>query len=446
MTPDPASPAVIDLLVIPSAVVPVEPAGTVLSGHALAVDGGRIVAVLPAAEARQRYAAREVLELPRHVLLPGLVNLHTHAAMSLLRGLADDLSLMDWLQNHIWPAEGAHVSRAFCLDGARLSTAEFIRGGVTCANDMYFFPDATAEAFSAAGMRASVGLIVIDFPSAWAQGPDEYFAKGIAVHDAVRGDPLIRTLFAPHAPYTVGDAALRKTRAYADELGIGIHMHVHETESEVAEAVQKTGRRPWQRLNELGMLGPDFIAVHMTQLSDEEIAQAAQFGVHVAHCPESNLKLASGFCPVQKLLDAGVNVGIGTDGAASNNDLDLFGEMKTAALLAKGVARDAHAFGAASALHASTLGGARALGLDGEIGSLVAGKSADFIAVEMYAPHLQPVYNLVSHLVYAIGRGDVSDVWVAGRPLMRARRLLTVDEDAILATAMQWRTRIRAEA
>jgi 5-methylthioadenosine/S-adenosylhomocysteine deaminase len=436
-------PQPIDLLVIPAALVPVEPAGAVLTDHALAVDAGRIVAVLPTADALARYAPRERRELPQHVLLPGLVNSHTHAAMSLMRGLADDLALMDWLQNHIWPAEGAHVSRAFCLDGVRLSAAEFIRCGITCANDMYFFPDAGAEGFADAGLRAVVGLIVIDFPSAWASGPDEYFAKGIELHDRLRGSPLIRTVFAPHAPYTVGDAALQKTRAYAVELGIGVHMHVHETEFEVADAVQKTGRRPWQRLKELGLLGPDFIAVHMTQLTDQEIAEAGQYGVHVAHCPESNLKLASGFCPVQRLLDAGVNVAIGTDGAASNNDLDLFGEMKTAALLAKGVSRDAQAFPAVRALHAATLGGARALAMDAEIGSLVAGKAADFIAIEMAAPHLQPVYNLVSHLVYAAGRSDVTDVYVAGRPLMRDRRLLSVDEEAVLARASEWRARIK---
>lgn len=438
-----SDPQAIDLLVIPAALVPVEPAGVVLEGHAMAVDAGRILAILPLADARVRCAARQILELPNQVVMPGLVNLHTHAAMSLLRGLADDLPLMDWLQNHIWPAEGAQVSRAFCLDGARLSAAEFIRGGVTCVNDMYFFPDASAEAFSAAGLRAVVNLIVLDFPSAWASGPDEYFAKGIAVHDAVRGNPLIRTLFAPHAPYTVSDAPLTKVRAYADELGIGIHMHVHETAFEVADAVQKTGKRPLQRLKDLGLLGPDFIAVHMTQLDDGEIADLAQFGVHVAHCPESNLKLASGFCPVQKLLDAGVNLGIGTDGAASNNDLDMFGEMRTAALLAKGVAGDARALPAAQALHAATLGGARALGLDSEIGSLAPGKSADFIALDLDAPHLSPCYDLVSHLVYAAGRGDVSDVFVAGRALMRERRLLTVSQDEVVARAREWQSRIR---
>lgn len=441
MNPQPALQP-IDLLVTAAAVVPVEPAGAVLDDHALAVDGGRIVAVLPSAEARQRYAPREVVNRERHVLLPGLVNAHTHAAMTLLRGLADDLPLMEWLQGHIWPAEGEHVSRAFCVDGVRLAAAESIRAGVTCLQDMYFFPDATAQACSEAGVRAALNLIVIDFPTAWANGPDEYFAKGIAVHDAVRGQPLLRTLFAPHAPYTVSDGPLRKVRAYADELGIGIHMHVHETAYEVADAVQKTGKRPWQRLKELGLLGEDFIAVHMTQLTDEEIAEAATYRVHVAHCPESNLKLASGFCPVHKLLGAGVNIALGTDGAASNNDLDLLGEMRTAALLAKGVSGDARAMTAARALHAATLGGASALGWGAEIGSLLPGKAADFIAIELGAAHLMPCYELISHLVYSAGRADVSDVWVHGRQLLRERQLLTLDEPAVLARAAEWRARI----
>ncbi|MGQ0618545.1 MAG: TRZ/ATZ family hydrolase [Panacagrimonas sp.] len=433
----------IDLLVTPRWLVPIEPAGVALEGHAMAIDGGRIVELLPLAQASERYAAREHLDLSRHAVMPGLVNLHTHAAMSLLRGIADDLPLMDWLQVHIWPAEGAHVSRAFCVDGVRLAAAELIRGGVTCVNDMYFFPDASAEAFSTAGMRVVANLIVLDFPTAWAANAEEYLTRGLAVRDAVVDLPRVTTIFAPHAPYTVSDAPLRKIRQYADELGIGIHMHVHETAFEVADAVRQTGQRPWARLRDLGLLGPDLVAVHMTQLSDEEIAEAAEFRVNVAHCPESNLKLASGFCPVDRLLKAGVNLGLGTDGAASNNDLDLLGEMRTAALLAKGVSGDAQALPAASALHAATLGGAKALGLELETGSLVAGKSADFIALDFSSAHLVPCYSIISHLVYAAGRGDVSDVYVAGRALMRERRLLTLDETEVLAKASEWRAKIR---
>jgi 5-methylthioadenosine/S-adenosylhomocysteine deaminase len=431
-----------DLLVLPRWLVPVEPAGTVLEDHALVVRDGRIVDLLPADFARQSWHAAETLTLPQHAVLPGLVNLHTHAAMSLLRGLADDLPLMDWLQHHIWPAEGAHVSRRFCEDGVRLACAEFIRGGITCFNDMYFFPDATAEVASAAGLRAAIGLIVLDFPTAWAQ-PGEYLHKGLEVHDRLKHDPLIRTVFAPHAPYTVSDGPLREVRKYANELGIPIHMHVHETAGEIEQAVANGGPRPWQRLKDLGLVGPDLIAVHMTQLTDAEIADCAEHGVSVAHCPESNLKLASGFCPVAKLLAAGVNVALGTDGAASNNDLDLLGEMRTAALLAKGVAGDASAVPAHAALHMATLAGAKALGLNGEIGSLVKGKAADFIAIDLGEIGTQPLYNVISQVVYASSRHQVSDVFVAGRALLRDRRFQTVDERAIVARAQEWRAKVR---
>ena len=432
----------IDLLVLPRWLVPIQPSGVVLEEHALAVDGGRIVDVLPAAFARQAFQPRETLELPDHALMPGLVNIHTHSAMALLRGLADDLPLMDWLQNHIWPAEGANVSYAFCADGVRLAAAEMIRGGTTCFNDMYFFPDATAAVAAEVGLRANVGLIVLDFPTAWAQNWEEYIHRGLDVHDRLRGDPLVRAVFAPHAPYTVSDAPLKRIRELATELGIGIHMHVHETAAEVEGGLQAAGKRPWQRLRELDLPGQDFIAVHMTQLTEAEIAEAGKLGVSVAHCPESNLKLASGFCPVAKLLAAGVNVALGTDGAASNNDLDMFGELRTAALLAKGVSGDASALPASAALHMATLAGARALGLEDTIGSLEKGKAADFIAVNLNRPATQPVYNVLSQLVYAAGRDQVSDVYVAGRPLLRDGKLLTINEAETLAKAAEWRQRI----
>lgn len=436
------SPQSIDLLVLPRWLVPVDPAGLVLENHALAVDGGRIVGMLPAAEAQARYAPRETLTLAEHALLPGLVNVHTHSAMSLLRGIADDLPMMDWLQNHVWPAEAIHVGPEFCADGVRLALAEMIRSGTTCFSDMYFFPDVTAEVAKQAGARVVVGLVVFDFPTAWANA-GEYIHKGLALHDKLKNEPLVRTIFAPHAPYTVSDGPLREIRKYAYELGIGIHMHVHETAFEVADAVAKTGKRPLARLQELDLLGPEFVAVHMTQLTDAEIDELARLDVQVAHCPESNLKLVSGFSPVAKLLAAGVNVALGTDGAASNNDLDLFGEMRTAALLAKGVSGDASAVPAAQALHMATLGGAKALGLDGEIGSLVAGKSADFIAVDLSAANTQPVYNVLSQLAYAVGRGQVTHSWVAGRTLLREGRLQTLDEPAVLAKAAEWRSKIK---
>lgn len=433
----------VDLLLAPRWLIPIEPEGVVLEAHALIVDDGRIVAVLPRNEAQSRYQPRQSIELPQHALLPGFVNLHTHAAMSLLRGIADDLPLMDWLQNHIWPAEGAHVGAAFCEDGLRLAFADMIRGGTTCVNDMYFFPDATARIAVEAGLRATVGLIMFDFPTAWGTGPDDYLHKGVALHDQLKNEPLIRTIFAPHAPYTVSDAPLLKLRQYATELGIGIHMHVHETAHEVESAVAASGKRPWARLKELELLGPDFIAVHMTQLLDAEIAEAAEYGVHIAHCPESNLKLASGFAPIDKLLRAGVNVGIGTDGAASNNDLDLLGETRSAALLAKAVSGNPAALPASTALRMATLGGAKALGLDSEIGSLLVGKSADCIAVDLNTAATQPVYNVLSQLVYAASRDQVSDVFVAGRALLRNRQLTSLDESAAIARAGEWQQKIR---
>lgn len=432
----------VDLMLLPRWLVPVEPADVVLEDHAMVVRDGRVVDILPADFARQGYVATETLEMPEHALLPGLINTHTHAAMSLLRGLADDRPLMDWLEHYIWPAETAHVSRDYCRSGVRLACAEMIRGGQTCFNDMYYFPDVTAEVVREAGMRATLGLIVLDFPTAWATDADEYIHKGLELHDALRHEPLLRTAFAPHAPYTVSDAPLEQVRKYATELGIPIHMHLHETAQEVEHAISTHGCRPWERLRRLELLGADFISVHMTQLNDEEIGEAAQLGVSVVHCPESNLKLASGFCPVAKLLEAGVNVALGTDGAASNNDLDLYGEMRTAALLAKAVAGDAAVLPAAEALHMATLAGARALGMESEIGSLKKGKSADFIAVDLSALETQPIYDVVSQLAYAAGRQHVTDVFVAGRALLRNRKLLTLDPSAILADTQQWRKRI----
>ena len=337
----------VESILLPRWVIPVSSPGVALEGHAVVVDEGRIVAVAPRAEVEAAFQARQTISLDRHALIPGLINIHTHAAMSLLRGIADDLPLMEWLEGHIWPAEGKHVSREFVSSGTRLACAEMLRGGTTTFNDMYFFSDCVAEVAEEIGMRASVGLIVLDFPTAWAQNAAEYLSRGIEIHDRFRNSPLIRTALAPHAPYTVSDDPLRKVVAYAHELDIPIHMHIHETAFEVEQAAAQSGERPLARLDRLGLLGPEMIAVHMTQLSDEEIELCARRNLHVAHCPESNLKLASGFCPVAKLAAAGVNLALGTDGAASNNDLDMLGEMHIAALLAKGVSGDAAALPAA---------------------------------------------------------------------------------------------------
>jgi 5-methylthioadenosine/S-adenosylhomocysteine deaminase len=433
----------IDTLLSARWVIPVEPEACVWDDYAIAIDQGRIVRILPRAEAEAEYQPAVRVDRPRHALLPGLINVHTHAAMTLLRGLADDLPLQDWLNKHIWPAEARWVSERFVRDGTEAALAEMLRGGITCFNDMYFFPEIVAEAVRASGMRACVGLIVVDFPSAWAQDADNYLHKGLALHDALRGEARIITALAPHAPYTVNTRALERIRVLADALDIPIHMHVHETAAEVEHSVRQQNRRPLAQLAELGLLSPSLIAVHMTQLHDAEIQQIAAAGVHVAHCPESNLKLASGFCPVARLDAAGVNMALGTDGAASNNDLNLFGEMRSAALLGKALANDAAALPAHRVLRMATLNGARALGLDTQIGSLTPGKWADITAVDLGTVEAEPVYNPISQLVYATGRHQVSDVWVAGQALLENRRLTTLDVDAIVGRVRPWADQIK---
>ncbi|NII54542.1 TRZ/ATZ family hydrolase [Luteibacter sp. SG786] len=440
-----ASPTEIDLLVEARWVVPVEPHAVVLDDHAVAVHGGEIVAVLPIAEARASYAPRERVVLDEHALIPGLVNAHTHNPMTLLRGLADDMPLMTWLQEHIWPAEGRVMGPDFIRDGVELAVAEMIRGGTTCANENYFFPDVIAATYRAMGFRAVIGLPVIDFPTAWAKTSDEYFSRALEVHDSLRGEPLLTTAFVPHAPYTVSDENFERIRMLADQLDIPVHLHTHETAHEVEEAVAKDGIRPFQRLQKLGLVNDRLVAVHMTQLTDAEIAACAKAGVSVVHCPESNLKLASGFCPAEKLRAAGVNVCIGTDGCASNNDLDMFGEMRTAALLAKAVAGNAAAFDAAYALRAATLNGAAAIGLGERVGSIEPGKRADLTAVRLDALETQPLYHVASQLVYATGRHQVSDVWIDGRRKLASGELVDIDTAAIRAKARAWRERIAAE-
>ena len=441
MTTD-SAPTACDLLIEAGWVVPVQPHGVVLEDHAVAISDGVIVDVLPIAQARTRYRAARTVSRPEGALLPGLVNAHTHNPMTLLRGVADDLPLMEWLQGHIWPVEAEVIGPEFVADGVSLAIAEMLRGGTTCANENYFFPDVQAATYKRHGFRARVGLPVIDFPTAWAATDDEYFDRAVEVHDQWRDDPLVSMAFVPHAPYTVSDASFERIRMLADQLDIPVHLHTHETAHEVEESLQKHGQRPLARLDRLGLVNDRLIAVHMTALTDAEIELCAQRGVSVVHCPESNLKLASGFCPVGKLEKAGVNIAIGTDGAASNNDLDMFGETRTAAQLAKAVAGDAAAFSAASALRAATLGGARAMGLDHAIGSIEIGKQADLACVDLGQLEAQPLHNVISQLVYATGRHQVSDVWIAGVAKLSQRQLSGFDVDALIANARQWRQRI----
>jgi 5-methylthioadenosine/S-adenosylhomocysteine deaminase len=433
-----------DTLIHAKWIIPVEPKNTVHENYSIAIKDGKIEALLPTDKARDKFTASEEYNLGNHALIPGLINAHTHAAMNLFRGLADDLPLMDWLNNHIWPAETKWVDPEFVKDGTELAIAEMIRGGTTCFNDMYFFPDQTAEVCTHVGMRVVVGLILIDFPTAWAKDADDYIFKGEQVHDKYKHDSLINTAFAPHAPYTVSDEPLKRIYVIAEELDIPIHMHIHETAFEVEQSIEQHGKRPLQRLSELGVLSPRTIAVHMTQLNKDEIKELAKLSVSVAHCPESNLKLASGFCPVGELIKAGVNVCIGTDSVASNNDLDMFGEMRTAALLAKGVANDSTCLDAHTALKMATLNGAKALGLDETIGSLKKGKQADIAAINLDQLETTPLYDPVSHIVYSANRQQVSDVWVSGKQLLKNRELTTMEYSKLMEKAKSWEVKIKS--
>lgn len=421
----------IDTLIHARWVIPVDSRNRTLEYHSVAIHNNKIIAILPTLDAQKKYHAHTIRDLSHHALIPGLINSHAHAAMSLFRGLADDLNLMDWLEKHIWPAEAEHVNEHFVQVGTELAIAEMIRSGTTCFNDMYFFPDITARVAADTGIRASIGLILIDFPTVWANTSDEYIDKGLAVFDQFKGHDLIKTTFAPHAPYTVSDEPLKRIRTLADELEISIHMHVHETEHEVNEAVKRNGIRPLARLQKLGLTSPSLQAVHMTQLKKSEITSLVESGSHVIHCPESNMKLASGICPVAELLHAGVNVALGTDSCSSNNNLDMFGEMQSAALLAKIHTMDATVLPADQVLAMATINGARALGMECETGSLEVGKSADIVAVDFDSIETQPVFDPVSHLVYCSSREHVTDVWIAGKQCLTERVLNTIDETVL---------------
>jgi 5-methylthioadenosine/S-adenosylhomocysteine deaminase len=435
------TPRTVDLRIDARWVIPVEPPGT-LHDHALVVDDGRIVAIVPFADADRTFAARTQVALPEHILIPGLVNAHTHAAMTLLRGIADDVPLKQWLEREIWPREGRFVAPEFVYDGTLLGAAEMLRGGITCCNDMYFFPDAAARAYEDAGMRAMLGMPILDFPTPYAADADTYIARGLAARDAWKHAPRLSFALAPHAPYTVGDATWSTVVMYARQLDLPIQTHVAETRSEVVEAQAAYHESPVARLDRLGATGPSFIAIHAVHVDDRDIARLAEQGCHVVHCPGSNMKLASGVAPITRLLARGVNVALGTDGAASNNRLDLFEEMRLASLLAKVTTGDAATVPAATALKMATLQGALALGLDEEIGSLVAGKQADVTAVRIADIETLPMYDAASHLVNAASREHVTDVWVGGGRIVDSRRLTTIDVAALTGRARAWQQRL----
>lgn len=434
----------IDLIIKSRWIIPVIPENRVLENCALAIDNGKILALIPQDEAERRFSAKETVNLHSHALIPGLINAHGHAAMSLLRGYADDQPLHTWLNDHIWPTESRWVSEEFVRDGTQLAIAEMIKSGTTCFADMYFFPEQAAQVCLDAKMRSQISFPIFDFASAWGLGVDDYFTKGLALHDNLRGSDLVNIAFGPHAPYTVSDTALQKIAILAQEMDMPVQIHLHETAFEIDESLKQYGKRPSQRLLELGLLSPLTQCVHMTQISDLDITILQQTGAQVIHCPESNLKLASGFCPVDKLLKAGINVALGTDGAASNNDLDLFSELKTAALLAKAVSGDAAAVDAHCALRMATINGAKALGMEEKIGSLEVGKLADITAIDLSGLGAHPLYNPASQLVYTHSGQAVSHVWIQGKSLLANRLLQTLDEREILGKANWWRKQIAA--
>lgn len=434
----------IDTLIEAKWIIPVEPAEIVLNQHAIAIDHGIIKNILPIAEASQRYQPQQTFTLNDHALIPGLVNLHAHAAMTLLRGLADDLPLMEWLNKHIWPAENQYVNAQFVLDGTRLACAEMIKGGITCFNDMYFFPESCAQAATSSGMRAAIGMIVIDFPTTYASDADDYLAKGLELRDKYQHNPLLSFCFAPHAPYTVSDKTFNSILTYAEQLDAAIHIHLHETQDEIRISMESSGVRPIERMQQLGLLSPNLIAVHMVHLTDHEIKLLHQYNCSIAHCPSSNMKLASGFAPISSLVNQGVNVGLGTDGAASNNRLDMFEEMRLAALLAKANSGRADALPAHQVLRMATLNGANALGLGESTGSLAVGKAADITAIDFSHLNLTPCYDPISHLIYAASREHVSHVWANGRILLEDKELTTLNEAELHYRSTMWQERITA--
>ena len=422
---------------------------TTLEQHVVLVDAGRIRAVVPKTDIPEWADNWPVIDCPQHALLPGLINLHAHSSMNLLKGYADDYALMPWLHDHIWPAEQQWVSRSFVHDGSLLACAEMLSGGVTTFNDMYFFTGATIEAVKRSGMRAHIGLVVMEFPTNYATTANEYIRLGTEVRDQYKSDPHISFCFAPHAPYTVSNQTFEQVATLAEQLNLGIHTHLHETRAEVQQSLEQYGIRPFDRLQALGIIGPGSVLAHGVHLEFSELESLSTQGAHIAHCPCSNLKLASGIAPVAAALRAGLNVGLGTDGAASNNRLDLWQEMRTAALLAKVADDDAESVPAYKALEMATINGAKALGLQDQLGSIEVGKQADLIAVKLDDLNSLPCYDPVSNLVYVAGREQVTHTWVEGRLCYQRTEaghavFENIEIEELKSIALQWQLKIQS--
>lgn len=431
-------------LITPKWILTLEHDG-LLEHHSLLIEQNIIKDILPTSDAVNKYPETHQIELPNQLLMPGFINCHGHAAMNLFKGLADDLPLMTWLEQHIWPAEGQWVSEEFVRDGTKLAIAEMLKSGTTCFSDMYFFPEVAADVAAEYRMRGIFYGPVMDFPTPYGSGPEEYLQKIVNAHDQFKHHSLIDIGFGPHAPYTVSDEPMKQVRSLADQLSMPIQIHLHETEFEVLDAVEKTGKRPSERLSQLGLLGNDVQLVHVTQANETDLAIFKEHNAHVIHCPESNLKLASGFCPIDEMQNAGINVALGTDGSASNNDLDMLSEMHTAALLAKAVSKNASALPALEAVKMATINGAKALGKENEIGSLKVGKQADIISIDFNDVACIPVYDPVSHLVYSSSRSQVDHVWVAGKLQVKNKQLCHFNIQQLSEMAQSWANKIRKD-
>jgi 5-methylthioadenosine/S-adenosylhomocysteine deaminase len=426
----------------PKWLIPVVPEGDVITGHSLVISGSHITDLCPRQQALSRYPNAIETVLENHALIPGLINVHGHAAMTLMRGYADDKALMDWLNNYIWPTENQFVSETFVYDGTTLAIAEMIRSGTTTAIDSYFFPDASARAYIDQGFRAQVSMPVIQFPTAWASSEQEHLDKAMQVHEDLKDHPLITTALAPHAPYTVTDEAFTRIVELSAKHQMPIHLHLHETATEVNDALEASGERPIARMHRLGVINPALQAVHMTQLIEDELALLAANQVSIAHCPDSNLKLGSGVCPVPDLMAHGINVAVGTDGVASNNNLDMSAELRSAALLAKGLSGDPTRVSAEQALAMGTINGAKLLGLEDKLGSLEIGKLADVVAIDLSDPLAQPVHHPISQIVYSTSGAEVSHVWIHGEAKLIDKRFVDLDIDTVLARADGWRQKM----
>jgi len=427
-----------DLIISAPWVLPVAPENTALTEHSVAISGGTIIAVGPTDYIVQNYSGTEHLKLTHHIVLPGLINTHCHSAMTLLRGAGEDQPLKAWLEETIWPLEAAVMDDNYVTLGTQLAVAEMLLCGTTTFSDMYFLPEKVADVCIDVGIRAQLSFPIIEFANAWSHSADDALAKGLALHEQLKGNNLVHVALGPHSGYSLSAAELEHIAQVGLEQNLPIQMHIHETAQEVADAHQSMGQSWIERCAEIGMLGPHVQAVHMTQISDSELKLIADTDTRVVHCPTSNLKLASGYCPTTQLRDAGITVSLGTDGAASNKRLNLFAEARMASLLAKHTDRNAAAATAEEMLHMATLGGARALGMENVTGSLEVGKAADLIAVDINSLGMLPMYNPFATLIHGDAGNAVSHTYVAGKALVADGQLTPDSLTDLAQRVLSW--------